>query len=288
MDLVTEPTPQVFRFQTTAKASADAYVLLNPRRRALDVVVDGVVDGVAVDPSPDPTLPPGLSWCQPAADRPRVHRCCGDLACDRSFWPWIFATKVRIAHTSSSRASGARLTLDGPLTAKDRPSAAAPMAVLPLDLPLPAVFAAGGVTPRRDESGAGRHEAARLPGADMSPPGRQEAARRHGACWTVAGRPGPSCSRRESVAPGATPGPWGLEAQRSIVALREPARRQAGSRETGTDQMMHPRTRMAEDPVMHAPESAFEPLATLSSRLQCRRGPDFGTSFGHTSPGMTG
>ena len=104
---MTEPTPQVFRFQTTAKASADAYVLLNPRRRALDVVVDGVAVDVAVDPSPDPTLPPGWSWCQPAADRPRVHLCCGDLACDRSFWSWMFATQVHIAHTSSSRASGA-------------------------------------------------------------------------------------------------------------------------------------------------------------------------------------
>lgn len=40
----------------------------------------------------------------------------------------------------------ARLTIDAPLTAKDRGSAAAPMAVFPLDLPLPVISAAGMVT----------------------------------------------------------------------------------------------------------------------------------------------
>lgn len=38
------------------RTNAPAYALMNPHRRALDVVVDGV----AVDPSPDPTLPPWL------------------------------------------------------------------------------------------------------------------------------------------------------------------------------------------------------------------------------------
>ncbi len=88
--------------------------------------------------------------------------------------------------------------------------------------------------------------------------------------------------------PGRREGPWGLETQRSIMALREPARRQAGSPDTGTGQMMHRWTRMAEDPVMHAPDSGFKPLATLSNRLKCRRGRDVGISFGHRSPGMTG
>ena len=62
----------------------------------------------------------------------------------------------------------ARLTIDAPLTAKDRGSAAAPMAVFSLDLPLPAISAAGMVI-RDATSPRGRHEAARLPGELSSP-----------------------------------------------------------------------------------------------------------------------
>ena len=92
---------------------------------------------------------------------------------------------------------------------------------------------------------------------------------------------------------GAASGPSGLEAQaskrndRSWPSASPPDARPALG-ETGIERMMHPRTRMAEDAVMQAPDSVFEPLATLSRRLECRRGQEFGTSFGHTSPGMTG
>ena len=104
---------------------------------------------------------------------------------------------------------------------------------------------------------------------------------------------GPARPRPGPARPGPGPGParpWPGPARLAPAAQdwHRPRKTQAWPRGTRRGQMMHPRTRKAEDLAMHALVSGSTPLATLSDRLKCRRGREFGTSFGHTSPGMTG